>query len=267
MKFSSVALLVLTAVEKAHPVYSFLSSSTGTCRTVGSQSLGKRSLAIDMTTEADIDMSWDVSIPYDSAAELAYTGWLAKYSKPYDEERYAVFLSNYKAITIMNVSAKKKSRDGVTENPSLLSLNEFADCTAEEYEAATKEGGESSDDSVDTEEEAPITTGNILGDAFKAVESQSAASTALEEAADALTKEEEKLATQLGLDGVEELENAIDALQGIGPEGTELENENLAREARVRSAYLDWCKEYGKISDETRFPQFYSKFRPPSPST
>jgi len=191
MKFSSVALLVLTAVEKAHPVYSFLSSSTGTCRTVGSQSLGKRSLAIDMTTEADIDMSWDVSIPYDSAAELAYTGWLAKYSKPYDEERYAVFLSNYKAITIMNVSAKKKSRDGVTENPSLLSLNEFADCTAEEYEAATKEGGESSDDSVDTEEEAPITTGNILGDAFKAVESQSAASTALEEAADALTKEEE----------------------------------------------------------------------------
>merc|ERR1712194_935974 len=158
-----------------------------------------------------------------------------------------------------NVSAKKKSRDDVTENPSILSLNEFADCTAEEYEAATNEGGESSDDSVDIEEEAPITTGNILGDAFKAVESQSAASMALDEAADALTKGEE-LATQLGLDGVEELENAIDALQGIGPDGTELDDENLAREARVRSAYLDWCKEYGKTSDETRFPQFYKNF-------
>jgi hypothetical protein len=67
-----------------------------------------------------------------------------------------------------------------------------------------------------------------------------------------------KLAKQLGLESVEELENAIDALEGIGPDG--VENENLAREARVRSAYLDWCKEFGKTSDETRFPQFYDNF-------
>ena len=66
------------------------------------------------------------------------------------------------------------------------------------------------------------------------------------------------MAEQLGLDSVEELENAIDALEGIGPDG--VENENLAREARVRSAYLDWCKEFGKTSDETRFPQFYDNF-------
>ena len=66
------------------------------------------------------------------------------------------------------------------------------------------------------------------------------------------------MAKQLGLDSVEELENAIDALEGIGPDG--VENENLAREARVRSAYLDWCKEFGKTSDETRFPQFYDNF-------
>jgi hypothetical protein len=66
------------------------------------------------------------------------------------------------------------------------------------------------------------------------------------------------LAKQLGLESVEELENAIDALEGIGPDG--VENENLAREARVRSAYLDWCKEFGKTSDEIRFPQFYDNF-------
>lgn len=68
------------------------------------------------------------------------------------------------------------------------------------------------------------------------------------------------MATQLGLESVEELENAIDALEGIGPDGAELENENLAREARVRSAYLDWCKEFSKTSDETRFLQFYRKY-------
>jgi hypothetical protein len=177
-------------LERAHPVYSFLSSSpsnVGSSRTVGSQSLGVRSLAIDMTTETDTD----VSIPYDSAAELAYSGWIAKYDKPYDDERYAVFLSNYKAITIMNVSAKKKARDDDgSGDPSLLSLNEFADCTAEEYNAAKSKGEESSDDSVDTEEEAPSTSGGILGDAFKAVESQSSASSALQDAADALDEEE-----------------------------------------------------------------------------
>jgi hypothetical protein len=68
------------------------------------------------------------------------------------------------------------------------------------------------------------------------------------------------LAKQLGLESVEELEAAIDEMDGIAPDGGPLEGDNLAREARVRSAYLDWCKEYGKESDETRFQQFSSNY-------
>lgn len=68
------------------------------------------------------------------------------------------------------------------------------------------------------------------------------------------------LAAQLGLDSIEELEAVIDSMEGISPDGTEMEGDNLAREARVRSAYLDWCKEFGKTADEGRFPQFMSNF-------
>ena len=49
-------------------------------------------------------------------------------------------------------------------------------------------------------------------------------------------------------------------MEGISEEGTAIDGDNLAREARVRSSYIAWCKEYGKEQDETRFPQFYSNF-------
>ena len=67
------------------------------------------------------------------------------------------------------------------------------------------------------------------------------------------------MAAQLGLD-VEELEAAIDSMEGIAEDGGAIEGDNLAREARVRSAYMDWCKEYGKDADETRFQQFSKNF-------
>ena len=195
MKISSVALLAFMAVERANPAYSFLTPS-GPRSNVAPFRSGVRSLVVDMATETDVATS-DVSIPYESAAELAYKGWLVKYDKPYDAVRYEVFLSNYKAITVMNVSAKKKARDTADGgSPSLLSLNEFADCTAEEYEAAKNGLSTSDDSSADSSsssdaEETPTTTGNILGDAVKAVESQASASSALQEAADALDEEEQ----------------------------------------------------------------------------
>jgi hypothetical protein len=70
----------------------------------------------------------------------------------------------------------------------------------------------------------------------------------------------QKLAAQLGLDSVEDLELAIDEMEGISEDGTMMESDNLAREARVRSSYMEWCKEYNKQQDESRFPQFYKNF-------
>ena len=190
MKISSVAFLAFVALERGSPVSSFLTPQTANVAPVRT---GVRSFGVEMAAETETSTA-DVSIPYDAPAELAYKGWLEKYEKPYDADRYAVFLSNYKAITVMNVSAKKSARESDDDGkPSLLTLNEYADCTAEEYNAAMKGGSSDSseDDSSSDAEEAPTTTGNILGDAVKAVESQSSASSALQEAADALEAEEE----------------------------------------------------------------------------
>ena len=70
----------------------------------------------------------------------------------------------------------------------------------------------------------------------------------------------QKLASKLGFKDVDEMEAAIDSMQGIAEDGGEIESDNIAREARIRSAYMDWCKEYGKESDESRFKVFADNF-------
>lgn len=177
MKFSSFAVVALAALQGADAYLTSLQVR---------RAPPSRTMAVNMVASATAETT-DVSIPYDAAAELAYSEWISKYGKPYDEKRYEVFKSNYKAIAVMNVAAKKKARDsGSKEAPTLLTLNEYADCTAEEYEAAMNGGSSSSTSSSDE-----TSTGDILGDAVAAAESQMAASSALQDAADALAEEEE----------------------------------------------------------------------------
>lgn len=56
------------------------------------------------------------------------------------------------------------------------------------------------------------------------------------------------------------MEAAIDEMEGIADDGGRIESDNIAREARIRSAYLDWCKEFGKEQDEKRFKVFSENF-------
>lgn len=127
----------------------------------------------------------DLRIPYDAAARLAYDEWRAKYDKgDFDPVRYEVFKSNYEAITVANVVAKKKAREEEEAAPALMTLNEFGDCTEEEYKAAM-EGG------TTPAPQKPTTTGDVLGKAMESAQSQSEASNALKDAADALAEEEE----------------------------------------------------------------------------
>ncbi len=58
---------------------------------------------------------------------------------------------------------------------------------------------------------------------------------------------------------IAELEEAIDAMEGFDTDGGAIDTSDV-REARVRSAYLDWCKEYERKPDEARFPTFSSNF-------
>lgn len=65
------------------------------------------------------------------------------------------------------------------------------------------------------------------------------------------------MAQALGLESVEELEKVLDASEGVDEEGVQ---DNLAREARIRSSYLEWCKDQGKEPDESRYPTFEKNF-------
>lgn len=63
----------------------------------------------------------------DDGVRNAYDGWRKQYEKgDFDEVRYEAFKENFEAIT----AANEANTDGPT-----LSLNEFGDFTAEEYQA------------------------------------------------------------------------------------------------------------------------------------
>lgn len=169
MKVLGLALLAV-AVETEH-IAAFVPSGLQ-----WRHSFRRHAVSVEMSTESD------VSIPYNAAARLAYDQWRDEYLKgEFDPVRYESFKANYNAIAILNVSAKKKARDEGGDSPSLLNLNAYADYTAEEYAEQFKE----------EEPEAPSSTGDVLGKAVEAAESQMAASSALQEAADALAEEEE----------------------------------------------------------------------------
>jgi hypothetical protein len=184
MKAAIFALVAFAAIEGNHayltPHHTVGSSRTPPIRTVAVN------IAASATAESSSSSTTDVSIPYDAAAELAYAEWIDKYNKPYDSERYEIFKKNYKAITVMNVSAKKEARETGSDDISLLTLNEYADLTAEEYEAAIQSSGNE------------LSSGGVLGEAVAAAESQSAASSALQDAANALAVEEEARIKRIG---------------------------------------------------------------------
>ena len=166
MKFHTavLALLAVTTTTNA-----FLQQSQPR-----SPSMVARSMAVD----AEVDLK----IPYDAAARLAYDEWRAKYDKgDFDDVRYQVFKANYEAITVANVVAKKQAREEEGEPPALMTLNEYGDCTEEEYKAAMEAASAPQ----------PTTTGDVLGKAMESAQSQSEASNALKDAADALAEDEE----------------------------------------------------------------------------
>jgi hypothetical protein len=164
MKFPSATLLIVLTAASASAFVPFAPSSS---------SLRPTTLRRAMVSDAV-----DVRIPYDAAARLAYDEWLVKYDKgAFDDSRYPVFKANYEAIAVANVVAKRIAREeGATDTPSLMTLNEYGDCTEEEYKAAMSQ---------------PTTTTAVLSTAMEAAQSQSEASSALKDAADALAEEEE----------------------------------------------------------------------------
>jgi len=130
---------VETEEKKDIPWMELLGAAAELAGALGNAAAQAASAALDdMTPKEEID----VSIPYDSACSQAYTEWLAQYEKEDPElERYENFKRNYQTVTIANVVAKKKIRDGIPEGeekPEFLKLNKYADLSEEEYREVQK---------------------------------------------------------------------------------------------------------------------------------
>jgi hypothetical protein len=174
MKFYQSALLALLVVAPAVAFLAPIHSSSCPVTRRADFSLSSLAASGSKTTV-------DLSIPPDDAARLAYDEWRAEFGKgAFDAKRYKSFEQNYKDVSIANVISKKEAREQGLDSPDLLTLNEFGDYTAEEYEQQNQ---------VNTP--APTTsTMSVLGQAMQAAESQMEASSALSDAFDALDEEE-----------------------------------------------------------------------------
>lgn len=169
MKVTKTALLLIGLPST---VVAFLHHQSTRNAPAGLGSVSLRMAEVDSATA-------DLSIPYDAPARLAYDEWRQEFNKgPFDEKRFNNFKANYESIAVANVIAKKKARDEGREVGSLMTLNEYGDLTEEEYKNMKTSGN-------------AVTTGDVLGKAMEAAQSQSEASAALEEAANALAEEEE----------------------------------------------------------------------------
>jgi hypothetical protein len=161
MKFN-VAVILLSL----HATSAFMSGER-----LNRVSVMQRSMAVDKEV--------DLSIPYDAAARLAYDEWRQQFNKgAFDEKRFVSFKANYEAVTVANVVAKKEARESGSDEPlALMTLNEYGDFTEEEFSRLSSGSGSA--------------TGKVLEKALEVAQSQSEASSALEEAANALAAEEE----------------------------------------------------------------------------
>jgi hypothetical protein len=77
------------------------------------------------------------SFPYDdNAIRFAYDEWRLIYGKgDFNSARFDNFKTNYKTLTMANIQAREKATQQGQPVPQWMSLNEYGDCSVEEYEA------------------------------------------------------------------------------------------------------------------------------------
>ena len=80
--------------------------------------------------------------PDDEAVRNAYAQWRQKYNKgDFDAQRYQNFKSNFLAVSAKNNMELQRARQSGQQPPTPTQLNEYGDCSAEEYRAIMQRGG------------------------------------------------------------------------------------------------------------------------------
>ena len=80
---------------------------------------------------------FDNAAPNDQVVQEAYAKWRIKYSKgEFDAVRYQNFKNNFTAVTMRNNMEKARAMQNGEPAPSPIALNEYGDCSADEYRTA-----------------------------------------------------------------------------------------------------------------------------------
>lgn len=80
---------------------------------------------------------FDNATPNDQIIIEEYGKWRMKYNKgDYDPVRYENFKANFMAVTVRNNMERARARQNGEAAPSPIALNEYGDCSADEYRAA-----------------------------------------------------------------------------------------------------------------------------------
>lgn len=80
---------------------------------------------------------FDSATPNDQVIREEYSKWRQKYGKgEFDAVRYENFKANFMAVTVRNNMERTRARQNGEAAPSPIALNEFGDCSADEYRTA-----------------------------------------------------------------------------------------------------------------------------------
>lgn len=167
---------------------------------------------------------FNVTFPGNDALLDAYDKWRIQYNKgEYSPERFENFKLNYMTLLTANAATVRRSQDGgPLDFPSYMSLNEYGDCSIEEYK-------------------------NIMASIAQSEESELVAPVSKPS-----VPQDQQISGSYGASG-DPLE--WDIKRGESTIEQEIRNEQ-AKEYEIRALYEAWCQEKGKPFDESRLPIF-----------
>ena len=86
---------------------------------------------------------FDSSAPNDQVTREEYGKWRLKYYKgEFDAQRYENFKANFMAVTVRNNMERTRAAQNGEAAPSPIALNEYGDCSADEYRMAMGQQGQ-----------------------------------------------------------------------------------------------------------------------------
>lgn len=86
---------------------------------------------------------FDSSAPNDQVTREEYGKWRLKYYKgEFDGQRYENFKANFMAVTVRNNMERTRAAQNGEAAPSPIALNEYGDCSADEYRMAMGQQGQ-----------------------------------------------------------------------------------------------------------------------------